>query len=532
MKTPPRSLSEVHKILMIRSSPVVQFRKTFEQIRKKFQSATIDVMVQEDVSGHFSAEGSEKIIIPPGHFSFRNLDPLLSGRIRKMGVDLLVIPSNHDQFSGYSEMVRASLAWKIPRIKFVHPIAGERDLGSLRCLFYLLCEKWRKWNLSLEIKRIFPKVVYRFLRLIHSWIPVRFGGLYNSRLGHFAANLEVRLCEQKCGLLGRKSWEFFYLPPNSDSANQQLEKMWKRTLKISPLALEVENWIRNKPKGMEHLIHWRKNQDRDIHGVLSRTQPHISFNRKEKDLGKKALLEMGLQEDKPYICFYARDREFMKKTFPERPHQGHDYRNCDIESTLRTVKTLVDKGYYALRMGSIVEKPLETSHPRIIDYAGQFRSDFLDIYLPAKCQFFLGCSSGIMAVPMVFRRPLVWVNYIPLEYAPTWGTRDIFIPKKLWLKKENRLMTFNEILTTGAGRYLRTEQYQNNDIEIIDNTPQEILDVALEMEARLKEDWVDTKEDSTLQKSFWSLFPTSELNLVFQSRIGANFLRENQTLLQ
>ncbi len=43
-----------------------------------------------------------------------------------------------------------------------------------------------------------------------------------------------------------------------------------------------------------------------------------------------------------------------------------------------------------------------------------FRTDFMDIYLSAKCKFFITSGVGLMAIPMIFRRPLLCVNYIPL----------------------------------------------------------------------------------------------------------------------
>lgn len=51
------------------------------------------------------------------------------------------------------------------------------------------------------------------------------------------------------------------------------------------------------------------------------------------------------------------------------------------------------------------------------------------------------------------------------------------------------------------------------------------------MDERLKGMWQTTEEDEELQRRFWSLFKPSELNRVFRSRIGAEFLRQNRELL-
>lgn len=55
--------------------------------------------------------------------------------------------------------------------------------------------------------------------------------------------------------------------------------------------------------------------------------------------------------------------------------------------------------------------------------------------------------------------------------------------------------------------------------------------ISVEMDERLKGTWQTTEEDEELQRRFWSLFKPSELNRVFRSRIGAEFLRQNRELL-
>jgi len=193
---------------------------------------------------------------------------------------------------------------------------------------------------------------------------------------------------------------------------------------------------------------------------------------------------------------------------------------------------LVCRGYTVLRMGAVVKKPLKTVCPKIIDYATKCRSDFMDIYLEAKCSFHLGSPSGLNAVPIMFRRPRATVNFSALEYIYSWSSNELIIPKKMWLKDEKRFMTFREIFESGTGKFLRTQKFAKHGIELIENTPEEILDVTTEMDGRLKGAWGSTEEDEELQERFWDIFPKSELHGEIYSRIGAEFLRQNQELLE
>ena len=73
---------------------------------------------------------------------------------------------------------------------------------------------------------------------------------------------------------------------------------------------------------------------------------------------------------------------------------------------------------------------------------------------------------------------------------------------------------------------------------MIDNTPEEITDVVMEMDARLNGTWKADKEEEDLQNKFWSLFK-HKLSLYEHGfiksptfRIGSDFLKKNQSLLK
>ena len=92
-------------------------------------------------------------------------------------------------------------------------------------------------------------------------------------------------------------------------------------------------------------------------------------------------------------------------------------------------------------------------------------------------------------------------------------------------------MTFSEIVESGAGGYFYGENYEPLGIEVIENTADEISAVAVEMDERLNDTWQTTEEDQELQQCFWSLFKVNEPNGTFRPRVGAEFLRSNQDLL-
>ena len=94
-------------------------------------------------------------------------------------------------------------------------------------------------------------------------------------------------------------------------------------------------------------------------------------------------------------------------------------------------------------------------------------------------------------------------------------------------------MNIPEIIESGAGKLSGGQDYDKWGIEMIKNTPEEILDAVIEMEGRLNGTWQTTEEENELQGRFWSFFKSSPLHNPdgkLRGRIGTNFLKENKML--
>ena len=385
----------------------------------------------------------------------------------------------------------------------------------------------RKFLMTLDVILAVPFVLAA--RLLRPVVLIRFGGLPMQGIGHLASEMELVLCRRDAGLYGRTLDLFCVGMP---VCNQQLTRMWQRTVHVSRFARAAERvngWL---PGGWRNRIPF-DGPPSDTHGLLAMTTPHLTFLPAEQRQGAEALRRLGVPEGQPFVCFHARDSAY----YVEKSRRKDLYLNSDIQTYRSAVEALAQRGDVLFRMGAAVERPLVTHHPRIIDYASIARTDFLDIFLPAHCRFYLGDGGGLHNVSLIFHRPIAIVNYIPFEYSVSWNPYDLFIPKKMWLRSEHRLMTFREILKSGAGRFLRDHQYAQMGIELINSTPEEITSLALEMDDRLNGTWQGTAEDEALQRRFWEIFRAC--TTVYASapwrvhrRIGAEFLRQHQALLE
>lgn len=375
-----------------------------------------------------------------------------------------------------------------------------------------------------------------FIRILKPILYIRFLRLESGRIGHFAGNTEVYLCERDAGLHDRRISDIFY--HTHEICNRQLKVMWERTLPVSPVASlildRIKPWL---PVNKEHfvtIVSSDVSSDLDFYSLFARMRPHLHFTAAEEETGIHKLRDLGLSEKAPFICFYTRDSAYLKNVEPGKDWCYHDYRDSKIASYIRAAEKLTQKGYYMIRMGSVVAEKLNTDDPRIIDYAVNGRTDFLDIFLSAKCRFFLGSTGGLNAVPRIFRRPVAYVNFIPLNNRHVFlcTPQSLIIPKKLWSREKKRLLTFREVVDLGADKIYNGKDYETLGLEVVDNTPEEIAALALEMDDRLDGKTIGTAEDEELQKRFWSICGLNGTGKTPPAQIGREFLRQNRELLE
>ena len=370
------------------------------------------------------------------------------------------------------------------------------------------------------------------IRAVRPFVLIRFGPLRSGRIGHFAVNTELYLCQKDTVRGGPRTFDVFYY--SRFISNRQIKRMWDRKLRVSRWARPLDKVNRRLPGARVHAIPMPV--DSDEFGHLAHMPPHLSFTPEENRLGRAALEEMGIPDGAPLVCFQARDSGYLDSQFPGRDWTYHRFRDCDIQNFVAAAEELAGRGYYAIRMGSWVSDSLETDHPKVLDYATRNRSDFLDMFLASRCRFYLSADVGFVGVPAIFRRPIAWVNYVPFGAQPVWNPDDLFIPKMLWLRREGRFMTFREIAGTDNGDGLlsehRSDQYERLGLDVIENAPKEIFDLAVEMDERLAGTWKTTAEDEELQQSYWAIFKSHSSKAGVRSRIGAQFLRQNAALLR
>ncbi|MBF0558799.1 MAG: TIGR04372 family glycosyltransferase [Nitrospirae bacterium] len=421
----------------------------------------------------------------------------------------------------------------------------QRQIAQIRQYGYPVVARKLKYVLSvlLMLPLHIPAVpVVLMLRLIRPWLLVRCGRLNSGAIGHFAGNTELYLCERDAGinLPKQRHVDLFYMP--KPICNNQLAAMWKRVLHVWPVWIlaPISRVNRLIPGGAVHEIGNNTQADRDVHNLLDRLPSHLQFTADEEARGKSGLRDMGIPPDTRFVCLNVRDSAYRSFFTPGGDFSYHNYRDSDIQNYVPAAEELANRGYFVIRTGAKVNEAMKTNHPRVIDYAfNGMRSDFMDIYLGAKCEFCISTGTGWDDVPEMCRRPIVFVNYLPVGYFLTHRKEFIYLTKH-HIGKEGRELTLEEIFSRGVGFSLSTSDYESKGVQLMENTPEEIRDVVIEMVERLNGAWQPHDDDEDLQRLFWEIFPADAINVQngrplhgeVRARFGAAFLRNNRDWLK
>ena len=385
--------------------------------------------------------------------------------------------------------------------------------------------------------------VVLIIRLIRPWLLVRFNGLISRRIGHFAANTELYFCERDAGINvpDKRYVDLFFI--SNPICNQQLAKMWRRKLRILPFLILAPIYRVNKllPGGAIHEIGENTQADRDVHNLLDRFPPHLEFTQEEEVWGEFGLRAMGIATDTPFVCLIVRDSAYLNTHLHTRDWSYHNYRDSHIQNYVLAAEELAGRGYFVIRMGVHVHEKMINMHTRVIDYATNgMRSDFMDIYLGAKCDFCISVGTGFDSIPVIFRKPVVYVNFLPLGTLSTFRSQSLSITRHHRSLRENRELTLREIVTHDIGFSMHNFDFESKDIQLIENTPEEIRDIVSEMADRLEGCLQPHEDDDTLQHRFWEIFPTNAVSVTngrplhgeIRARFGAHFLRNNSEWLR
>lgn len=352
-------------------------------------------------------------------------------------------------------------------------------------------------------------------------------------IGHLAINIDIYI---KMGILGwRPQYHTILLAPLEQVINPCLLNYWGRYLHIitDPSAIDRLLPLAKTMRCLEYTLFHIKlasGEMVDLGYAFSTVQkqwqtqskpPLLTLSPSDCERGWNCLQDLGVPKNAWFVCLHVREDGFRREGLIT-------HRSADIDTYSAAIKSIVARGGWVIRMGDPTMKPLPPMK-QAIDYARtDAKSDWMDVFLCTSCRFFLGSASGLACLPLVFGVPSAITNTWPLSGRPA-SNQDLFIPKLAWSEVENRYLTFEEALAPRFFFNLNSKLLYSWGIKVVDNTPEEINELVLEMLDRLEGKCQYTAEEEVLQQQFNSL-PTPYGPSAFNSRMGRSFLQKYYNL--
>ena len=356
----------------------------------------------------------------------------------------------------------------------------------------------------------------------------------------------------------KKHIDLLYIYDKAKIYNKQLAKMWKRKLTFFPsYLLDPINRVNKLIPGWKiHTIEilsdgsasWEclfgETHVRNANNSIEKYQS-LDFTPDEEMHGKEMLKKFGLNDNDKFVCFAVRDAAYSFRKISSRfaDWSYHNCRNYDIDDFVMAAESLAEKGYYVFRMGVVVEKPLNSNNPRIIDYANsELRSDFMDLYLAANCSFCVSTGEGFCEALYLFRKPMALL-FLPVGDFISYSDKVLLMTKSHVLKKEKKQLSLSEIFSHGVAFAYDSKIFKEKGIELINYTPEDIKDFVIEMSENLEFKKKPSSKDEELQKTFKNLYGSNFKRFSYQikfknvlhgkirSRLSMKFIEKNKNWL-
>lgn len=397
-------------------------------------------------------------------------------------------------------------------------------------------------------------------RLIHvpyslaAWI-LRKAGVYFiappslqlERIGHLAVDIDSFLKDRM--MAGSKGYTVLIRSPSTPpgTPNEALLDHWKKHLTVvqHPLARRLIEPLLEFP-GLSTrmrefaMVSWQAWDPRypfearrgasamfEIQGRWDREgrPPLLELSAAEQERGRRELRKLGVPDGAWFVCVHSREGGYSPTD-----EWTHVYRNSQISDFRQAMKAIVDRGGWCVRVGDSTMRPLEPMDG-VVDYAlSPSKSQWMDVFLCASCRFFVGTSSGLFLVADLFGKRSAVTNQTPVGGVYSPFPRDIALPK-LHMDKEGRILPFPEVFGSRISELRLSPEFDAYGIRQIDNSPEDIAELAIEMMDSLDGTIEYDAEDDRLQGKFHSLLKPNHYAFGAPGRIGRAFLRKHKHLL-
>ena len=223
------------------------------------------------------------------------------------------------------------------------------------------------------------------------------------------------------------------------------------------------------------------------------------------------------------MILHVRDNSF-------KPFDGETYRSSKIKNFGLSIDYLLKKNYQIIRIGNqgMSRNPFGNKIFDISKFKFDENLQLLHLYLVSKCSFFVGTCSGPYKFATIFQKPILTVDMAPMSLMFPVARKAIALPKLYRNIRTKKIIKFNDVFDYNFSNLRLDKEFKAHNLELIDNSPKEILDGVKEIERLSKNKNFST---SVLQRRFKKLFNKECYAFYAEPNIANSFISKYKKLL-
>lgn len=368
-------------------------------------------------------------------------------------------------------------------------------------------------------------ILNKFIYVIFKVFKIKLLNSPLEAIGHQIFDLE-------CFFYEKKKYKFNFKPiiPTYGKfiANRYLLKYQKKKYnflevnnKFLSLILHYQKYFKNVTFDTSSYVATRKAAK--CYKILKQNDLSIKLDKNDILKAEQFLKKVNIKLKKKLIILHVRDNSF-------KPFDGETYRSSNIKNFSLSIEFLLKKNYQIIRIGNqgMTKNPYGN---KIIDLS-KFKFDenlqLLQLYLVSKCNFFIGTCSGPYKLATILKKPILTVDMAPMSLMFPVARKGIALPKLYKNIKTKKIINFRDVFDYNFSNLRLDKEFKANNIELISNSPKEILEGVREIERLAKNKIFAT---SILQRNFKKLFNKDCYAFYAESNIANSFINKYKKYL-
>lgn len=197
-------------------------------------------------------------------------------------------------------------------------------------------------------------------------------------------------------------------------------------------------------------------------------RPFAILDAETREQGDAALSALGVPPDAPIVTLHVREAGYNGTIAG-----AMSLRDAGIADYREAIAAVTATGARVIRLGDRTMTRAEPQ-PGLVDYPfTEAKSDWMDVYLTARCRFHIGTSSGMSFVPLIFGRPVLFTNWITMAHAVC--SPSVLTLPKLLLDPSGAVVPMREYCDR-HGHILERTDAELHGLSFRDNAPGDIAE--------------------------------------------------------